>query len=143
MVLRAISPREASIFAAAADALLAPDPGLPPIRDTGTVAAFDRWLSHSPRLNRNGVRAALHLLELAPLARHARRFRALDRDGRLDFLMPAGRKRSAWRSSLVNLLQMLAAATYYADDDVARQLGYDAEARIARGRELRARERRP
>ncbi len=143
MKLRAITSREASIFAAAADALLAPDPKLPAVRDTATVTGFDRWLFHSPPLNRAGVRAALYLLELAPLARHGRRFRELDREGRLDFLMPAGRKRSAWGASLVNLLQMLVAATYYADDAVAGQLGYDADARVTRGRRLREQENRP
>lgn len=143
MMLQAITPREASIFAAAADALLAPDPGLPPVRETGTVTAFDQWLLHAPRLNRAGVRAALYFLELAPLAGHRRRFRRLDRERRLAFLMPPARERSAWGASLVNLLQMLVAATYYADDDVARLLGYDPEARVARGRDLRSSENRP
>lgn len=142
-MLRAITPREASIFAAAADALLAPEPDLPAVRDTATVAAFDRWLDHAPRLNRTGVRAGLYLLELAPLVRHRRRFRRLDRDRRFGFLMAPGRKRRVWTAAIVNLLQMLAAATYYADDAVALQLGYDADARIARGRQLRETEGRP
>jgi hypothetical protein len=32
---------------------------------------------------------------------------------------------------------------YYGDDDVMRQIGYDADANVARGRELRRREGRP
>jgi hypothetical protein len=141
--LRAITPREASIFAAAADTLLAPEPRLPPVRETTAAVGFDEWLCNSPPLNRLGVRAGLHLLELAPLVRHGRRFRALDRERRLAFLAPSGEKRAVWSATLVDALRMLAAATYYSDDAVAAQLGYDADARVARGRELRAAEGRP
>jgi len=143
MRLRAITPREASILAAVTDALLTPEPDLPPVRDTATVAGLDDWLHRAPALNRFGVRAGLYLLEVAPLARHGRRFRALDRRRRLDFLAPEGRSRPALVLTLVDTLRMLVATAYYADDRVSRQLGYDADARVARGRELRAAEARP
>lgn len=143
MRLRAITPREASIFAAAADALLAPEPELPPVRETAAAAGFDEWMFRSPPLNRLGLRAGLHLLELAPLARHGRRFRALEPERRRAFLAPVGRRRSVWIAALVDTLRMLAAASYYGDDAVAGRLGYDADARVARGRELRVAEGRP
>lgn len=143
MKLRALTPREASIFAAVADTLLAPEPLLPPVRETDAVAGFDDWMFHAPPLNRFGVRAGLLLLELAPLPRHGRRFRRLDRERRLAFLAPAVDRRPALVVTAIDTLRMLAATVYYADDRVARGLGYDAAARVARGRELRATEGRP
>lgn len=141
MMLRAISPREASIFACAADALLAPEPDLPPISRTTTVAGFDSWLAASPAINRLGMRAGLLLLEVAPIPSTGRRLRRLGSDARREFL--GGRRHPLLLAVLVDTLRMFAAASYYGDDEVARLLGYDADQRVARGRELRAREGRP
>lgn len=142
--LRAITRREASIFACAADTLLAPEPGLPAIHETTAVAAFDHWLACSPALNRRAIRAALYLLELAPrLSGRGGRFRQLDRVARREFLAPVGKRRPIWLVALTDTLRMLAAAVYYGDDEIAIGLGYDADARVRRGRELRASERRP
>jgi len=44
---------------------------------------------------------------------------------------------------LVRLFKGVACLSYYGDDAVMLQLGYDADANVRRGRELRAREGRP
>ncbi|MCO5315249.1 MAG: hypothetical protein M9938_03680 [Solirubrobacterales bacterium] len=139
----AITPREASIFAAAADALLAPEPRLPPVHETDLVDGFDDWMGHAPSLNRHTVKLGLYLLEIAPLPIHGKRFRTLDRQRRLAFLSPKSGWRPALLITLVDTLRMVAATAYFADDRVARQLGYDADFRVARGRMLRAEEGRP
>jgi hypothetical protein len=41
------------------------------------------------------------------------------------------------------MLKLVATLAYYGDDDVLATLGYDPEAKLARGRELRAAEGRP
>lgn len=139
-----LTPREASIFACAVDTLLAPEPDLPAVRDTTAAIGFDDWLTHSPDANRYAVRAGLYLLELTPrLTGRGARFRQLDRASRQEFLSSAGNKRPLWLTGLVDTLRMFAAAVYYGDDDVALRLGYDADARVRRGRELRASEGRP
>jgi hypothetical protein len=43
----------------------------------------------------------------------------------------------------VKLAKGMAVLSYYGDDGVMLRLGYDAEARVRRGRELRASEARP
>lgn len=140
---RAITPREASIFACVADALLAPEPLLPPVRETTTAAGLDDWLARSPAINRHAVRAGLYLLEVAPLLTgDRRRFRRLAPERRRAFLA-GGKRRPVWIAAMVDTMRMLAAATYYGDDGVARRLGYDADARLRRGRELRTKESRP
>ncbi|MBI4897911.1 MAG: hypothetical protein HY827_06050 [Actinobacteria bacterium] len=140
----AITPREASIFTSAVDALLAPAPDLPATADTSAAAGFDDWMARSPAINRAAVRAGLYILEISPrLGRRGCRFRQLDRDARREFLSPSDKRRPIWIAALVDTLRMLAAAVYYGDDDVARALGYDADARVARGRELRSTEGRP
>lgn len=141
---KAITPREASIFACATDALLAPEPDLPPVRETAAAVNFDHWIAASPKMNRVGVRFGLYFLEIAPrLSGHGARFRRLSPEQRLEFLSPSDRRRPIWQAAMVDTLRMLAAAVYYSDDNVARQLGYDADARVARGRELRESEGRP
>ncbi len=142
--LAAITRREASIFNSAVDALLAPAPDLPAAADTSAAAGFDDWLARSPAVNRAAVRAGLYVLEISPRpSNRGRRFRQLDREEQREFLSPSDRRRPIWIAALVDTLRMLAAAVYYGDDDVARALGYDADARVARGRELRATEGRP
>jgi hypothetical protein len=139
--LRFLTPREASIFACVCDTVVAPEPVLPPVRETDAVASFDRLLAASPPLNRIGLRALLYAAELAPKALRMRRLRALAPDERGAALERLEGSRRAAR--LVELLEGLACLSYYGDDAVMRRLGYDAEARVARGRELRAREGRP
>lgn len=139
-----ITRREASIFACAVDALLAPEPDLPAVSTTSTATGFDDWLAASPTINRRAVRAGLYVLELAPrLSGYGGRFRQLDPSMRREFLSPSDRHRPIWIAALVDTLRMLTAAVYYGDDSVARSLGYDADARVNRGRELRAQEDRP
>ena len=67
--LAVLSPREASIFACLADTVVAPEPVLPPVRETDAVAFFDRWMARAPRLNRIGLRALLYALETGAAAR--------------------------------------------------------------------------
>ena len=60
MKLATLSPREASIFACVCDTVVAPEPLLPPVRETDAVQFLDRWLAAAPRLNRIGLRALLY-----------------------------------------------------------------------------------
>jgi hypothetical protein len=142
--LTAIGPREASIFTCLLDGFLAPEPPLPAVRDTDALASFDTWLARSPRANRIGLRVVLHLAELAPLALGAgRRLRRL----------PAARRRR-WLASvehaplrpvreLVRAVKTLLLLCYYGDPAVMELLGYDAQARVSRGTQLRRAEGRP
>src|SRR5918911_2224558 len=92
--LRVLSGREASIFACLTDTVVAPDPVLPPVRETDAVAFFDEWLGLLPRPNRAGMRALLWAAELAPLATGAgARLRRLERDGRTRWLRGVERAR--------------------------------------------------
>ncbi len=142
--LQALTPREASIFACLVDAMLAPEPDLPPVSHTEAVASFDGWLAASPPLNRAGLRAALYVAELLPLATgKPHRLRRLDRDSRAALLARMEKRAPAPVRLLLTSLRVFAAFSYYGDDSVARRLGYDADAIVARGRELRAREGRP
>ena len=143
MRLAAMSPREASIFACVCDTVVAPEPALPPVRHTDAVTFFDDWLVRSSRLNRVGLRAMLYAAELGP--------RLLGLGGRLRQLPGAERGRALGAAEqaapqvrqLVKALKGLAFLSYYGDDGVLRQLGYDAGERVRRGRELRAAEGRP
>ena len=73
MTLTALTPREASIFACLTDTVVAPEPVLPPVRETDAVEFFDRWLARAPRSTAIGLRALLYAAELAPLRRRLRR----------------------------------------------------------------------
>ena len=144
MKLETLTPREASIFACVCDTILAPEPALPPVRETDAVAFFDLWVTRAPKLNRNGLRFLLYAAEVAP--------RALGFGGRLRSLPERERVRVLERidghgpppvRQLVKLVKGMAALAYYSDDGVSRRLGYDADANVARGRELRRVEARP
>lgn len=144
MSLQSIGAREASIFACLTDTVVAPEPLLPPVRETDAALFFDRWLSRSPRLNRVALRVLLHGIELAPLALgFRRRMRALDLAGRVRYLEIAERRGPAPVRALTKLVKGMAFLAYYGDDRVMALVGYDAEANLRRGRELRAREGRP
>src|SRR5919202_2961384 len=85
--LRVLRGREASIFACLTDTVVAPEPVLPPVRETDAVAFFDEWLSLLPGPNRAGMRALLWAAELAPLLQgFRRRLRRLDRGSRTRWL---------------------------------------------------------
>lgn len=144
MTLSVLTPREASIFACLCDTVVAPEPELPPVSDTGAVAFFDRWLAASPRPNRAALRGLLYVTELAPrrLGLPAR-LRRLDAGQRARALAAAEATRSRQARRLVQLLEGIAYLSYYGDAGVMRRLGYDADAVVRRARQLRRREDRP
>jgi hypothetical protein len=142
--LRTLSGREASIFACLTDTVVAPEPVLPAVRETDAVAFFDRWLTLLPRANRTGMRALLYACELGPLASgFGARLRRLDRARRAEWLRGVEQSRTGQLRMVAKLMESAAQLAYYGNDEVLGQLGYDAEANLRRGRELRAREGRP
>jgi hypothetical protein len=134
--LRAIGPREASIFACLCDAVVAPRPPLPAVRDTDAAPAFAASLAQAPRLNRLALRAGLLALEVAPLA--------LGFGARLRRLAPPERAAALARldrrapvAPLLEALRGMAHLSYYGDLRVLNALGYDPEAIVARAAALR------
>ena len=101
--------RESRAVAALVDAVAAPEPPLPPVRDTDAVASFARWLAYAPQPNRAVLRAAL-------LALAAARFAHRSRVGRLALLRRLG------HSPLAEGLRATAAVSYYGDAGVLRTL---------------------
>ena len=142
-MLRTISGREASIFACFTDAVVAPEPLLPSVRQTDAVAFFDGWLGRLPRVNRTGMRALLLVAELAPLATHGVRLRRLSRERRAEWVQRIEHSRNAHVRMLMKLMESAAQLSYYGSDIVLGRLGYDAQANLERGRRLRAAEGRP
>ncbi len=140
----ALTPREASIFACITDTVVAPEPLLPPVRETDAVAFFDDWMARAPRLNRLGMRLLLYVAELSPLAAgFGKRLRRLDRDARTRW---ADRIQAAPRAEvrlLAKLVKGAAQLAYWGDDALMLRVGYDADANVRRGRELRRVEGRP
>ena len=144
MSLRALTPREASIFACVCDAVVAPEPLLPPVRETDAVAFFDDWMARSPALNRLGMRGLLYVLELSPYAlRLGARLRRLDRGARTRWLEAIERAPYAQVKLVAKLVKGAAQLSYYGDDRVLLLCGYDPEANLRRGRALRVAEGRP
>ena len=142
--LAALSPREASIFACLADTVVAPEPALPPVRETDAVRFFDEWLGLIPALNRRGMRALLWACELGPLLTGAGgRLRRLDRERRTEWLRSVEHSRVAQLKMVLKLMTSAAQLAYYGNDGVSKRLGYDAQANLERGRRLRAEEGRP
>jgi hypothetical protein len=129
--------RELSIFACVTDTVVAPAAPLPAVRETDAAPAFARSLQAAPKLNALALRAALLLIELAPLA--------LGFGARLRTLPPAERERALARlergpaAPLLKALRSLAHLHYYGDLEVMRLLGYDPEAVLARAAEVRGR----
>ena len=103
--------RESRAVAALVDAVAAPEPPLPPVRDTDAVASFARWLAYAPQPNRAALRATL-------LALAAARFAHRSRAGRLALLRRLG------HSPLAEGLRATAAVSYYGDAGVLRALGH-------------------
>ena len=142
--MKALTPREASIFACFTDTVVAPEPLLPAVRETDAVAFFDDWMSRSPRLNRVGMRALLYVLELSPFLTGSRaRLRQLDRPARSRWVIAIEHARRPQLKFVYKLLKGAAQLSYWGDDRLMREVGYDADANVLRGRELRAREGRP
>ena len=141
---RAITPREASIFASVVDAVVAPAPPLPPVARTDAVQFFDDWMGRSPRLNRLGLRALLYAAELGPLLLgFGARMRRLDAPTRRRYIETVDSSRYLRVRLVADLVKKVASLCYYGDDAVMRRVGYDAERNLRRGRELRALEGRP
>jgi hypothetical protein len=139
-----ITPREASIFACLADTAIAPEPVLPPVRETDTADFFDEWMTLTPKLIAAGLRTLLYALELAPLALgFGHRLRRLPAERRAEFLHRFERAPVIQVRQIAKLLKSMTFLAYYGDDRVLLRCGYDAEANLRRGRELRAREGRP
>lgn len=111
-----MTARERRAVAALVDAVVAPEPPLPPVAETDAVRAFGELLAASPPLNRLALRA---LVRAFP-ARGDRRQRlaGLRRPERL----PGGR-------AVADGLRSAAALSYYGDAGVMRLLGYDPAAR--------------
>jgi hypothetical protein len=144
MDLVCLAPREASIFACLVDTVAAPEPLLPPVAQTDCAFAFDRWMAASPALNSRGMRALLLAIEVMPRAMgYGQRFRRLPADERARFIKAIERGSNKHLRQLVKLMKGAAFLSYYGDDAVMRQVGYDAAANVERGRSLRAREGRP
>jgi hypothetical protein len=118
------------------DAVTAPRSPLPRVSETDAVAAFERWLACAPRANRAALRVALHLLDLSPLALgRGRHLRSLSRRQRIEALIMLERIPVLRR--VTQALCAAASVSYFGDSRVLAVLGYDAAARVARGRELR------
>jgi hypothetical protein len=144
MDLVCLAPREASIFACLVDTVAAPEPLLPPVAQTDCAFAFDRWMAVSPALNSRGMRALLLALEVMPLAMgYGARFRRLPAEERARFVKALERSRNQHVRQLTKVMKGAAFLSYYGDDAVMRQVGYDARANVDRGRALRLREGRP
>ena len=142
--LRALSGREASIFACLTDTVVAPGDGLPPVRETDAVRFFDDWLVLLPRPNRVAMRGLLWAAELGPLAAgYGRRLRRLDRARRTEFLRAVEHASRTQLRLVAKLVVSAAQLSYYGDDAVLGRLGYDAAANLERGKRLRAAEGRP
>jgi hypothetical protein len=116
---------EAAVFAAVTDAVVAPEPPLPPVSQTDAVAAFAALLAVSPAANRLGLR--LLLRALTPL-RHADRAACAARLDRLERTRAGG---------AIKALRSVAHLCYYGDAGVLAVIGYDPAAVVARGRAVR------
>jgi hypothetical protein len=111
-----MTPREASIFAAVVDAVVDPEPPLPPVAQTDAVAAFERWLVAAPPLNRAALRALLYAVEITPrIHGEGARLRALPRAGRLRALQRWG--------GLADALRSAAAGCYWGDAGALAAIG--------------------
>lgn len=139
-----ITPREASIFACLCDTVVAPEPVLPPVRETDAALFFDRWMARAPRVNRAALRALLYALELAPLLLgFGGRLRTLPAERRAAFLDALERWAPGPLGHVTKLIAGMAFLAYYGDDEVLRRVGYDPDANLARAREIRVLEGRP
>jgi hypothetical protein len=135
-----LSRRESDVVRCLLDVAVPATGDLPAARRTDAAAAFERMLARLPALNRAGLRVLLWALELSPLLGGWSR--------RLTRLTPGQRaahvarfERGRGRRAAEGLMALLKLA-YYGDLAVMATLGYDPDAVVARGRALRASERR-
>jgi hypothetical protein len=134
-----LTSREAEIFACLTDVVVAPAGALPPVSSTDAVRSFDASLAAAPRINRIGLRVMLHAIDLAPrLLRHGGRLRELD---------PAARTRAVAALDhhplavpMLKALRGIAHLSYYGDEHVMGQLGYEPARIVEQAALLRARE---
>jgi hypothetical protein len=144
VTLQTITPREASIFACLTDTAVAPEPVLPPVRETDAAVFFDTWMTLAPKLIVSGIRVLLYAIEIAPLALgFGHRLRRLPAERRAELLRRFEKAPVVQVRQIATLLKSMAFLSYYGDEQVLLRCGYDAEANLRRGRELRAREGRP
>jgi hypothetical protein len=142
--LSVLAPREASIFACLVDTIAAPEPLLPPVAQTDCAFFFDRWMAAAPVVNARGMRLLLYVVELMPLALgYGARLRRLPVESRVRYFNALEHSPNAQVRQLTKLLKGAALLAYYGDEAIMRRVGYDPDARVARGRELRQREGRP
>lgn len=135
-----LSPREADVFACFADAVVAPTGSMLSISRSGAVERFDAWLVAASPLERTGLRGALWAIEIAPLlSGSGGRLRRLGVERRRAFI---DGMRFAPLAVLIRLFCSAARLCYYSNDEIMRELGYDPETVLARGRKLRKREQR-
>ena len=128
-------PREASIFACLADTVVAPEPLLPPVRDTDAAAFLDRWLEAAPRLNRIGLRALLHARSSAPRALGARAQAAPAPGGRARARARGARApRQPTRAGAAAAREADRLPGYYGDDAVMLRAGLRRRREPARAR---------
>lgn len=135
--MKVLTGREASMYACFTDVVVAPTAAMPPVAATSATRAFDEALSVSPAFNRCGLRAAIVAIEMAPLALgYGKRLRRLTPDERRDVLDRLEHTRGI--ADAVKAVRSMAHMTYYGDDAVQRQLGYDPDAVVARAAVARA-----
>lgn len=142
--LRAITPREASIYACLVDTYCEPGEGFPQVWDTSAVAFVDEWMGSAPALNRIAFRGLLYLSEVAPLVSgYGARLRRLDRGERSRYIRSLDKSPVVPLRAAAKLMKVAASLGYYGDERVLRRIGYDPDAVLARARELRRKEGRP
>lgn len=144
MTLRAITPREASIFACLTEAICAPDSDFPAVAETTAVKFYDDYLACSPRANGLILRTMVLASELGPLALGYRaRLRRLDATARTRYVSKLSTSSLAPVHAAFKIVKSIANTAYYSDDRVLKGCGYDADANVARARALREKEGRP
>ena len=137
---KALRPREAAVFAALTDSYCAPSR---PVGRSDATAFAQELAATSPAVNRIGFRVILRLVDLAPVVRRRKRFTALARAQRDEFLLGLDRSRWFLLRTSGRLLKTITMMSYYGDRDVLCELGYDPAANIKRGHALRTKEGRP
>ena len=101
-------------------------------------------MARSPAPNRAGIRVLLYAFEAGPLlAGFRRRARRLAPADRLRYVERVEHAPVPQIRQIAKLMKGMSFVSYYGDDALLRALGYDPDANLERGRELRAREGRP
>lgn len=137
--LRVLTPHEVRLFACLTDVVVAPAAGLPPVADTDAVRAFDDTLAAAPAVNRVGLRAMLHAIDLAPLLlRRGARLHALGPAARTSVVAELDHHRVA--GPMLKALRGMAHLCYYGDERVMAIVGYRPRAVVDRAAALRAQE---